>query len=120
MSYVPSSSVVPEPPLLSTVQAQVLKTAPKPSAAKGHGRAWINHVQHRSAAARQHLVDRSQPLASRPRPQKAFSDPAATSYGSEGWGFESLRARPGQRPLPIMEGAFLLTRMLTAAIRRPS
>jgi hypothetical protein len=23
----------------------------------------------------------------------------ASSYGSEGWGFESLRARPGQRPL---------------------
>ena len=41
-------------------------------------------------------------------------------YGSEGWGFESLRARPGQRPLPIMEGAFGLTRMLTAATRRPS
>src|SRR5439155_3801516 len=44
----------------------------------------------------------------------------ASDYGSEGWGFESLRARPGQRPLPIMEGAFLLTRMLTAATRRPS
>ena len=41
-------------------------------------------------------------------------------YGSEGWGFESLRARPGQQPLPIMEGAFLLTRMLTAATRRTS
>ena len=36
-------------------------------------------------------------------------------YGSEGWGFESLRARPGQRPLPIAEGAFLLTLVLTAA-----
>jgi hypothetical protein len=36
---------------------------------------------------------------------------ADTLYGSEGWGFESLRARPGPRPLPIKEGAFLLTRM---------
>jgi hypothetical protein len=26
-------------------------------------------------------------------------------YGSEGWGFESLRARPGQRLVPIMERA---------------
>ena len=34
--------------------------------------------------------------------------PSDTLYGSEGWGFESLRARPGQRPIPIMEGAFLL------------
>ena len=38
----------------------------------------------------------------------------ASSYGSEGWGFESLRARPGHRPLPIMGGALLLTRSLTA------
>jgi len=35
---------------------------------KGH------HVQHRSAAARQYLADRSQPSASRPRPQR----PSAT------------------------------------------
>jgi hypothetical protein len=40
----------------------------------------------------------------------------ASDYGSEGWGFESLRARPGQRPLPVAEGAFVLTRMLTAAL----
>ena len=26
----------------------------------------------------------------------------AHSYGSEGWGFESLRARPAQRPLAIL------------------
>jgi hypothetical protein len=31
-----------------------------------------------------------------------------THYGSEGWGFESLRLRPAQRPIPIMEWAFLL------------
>jgi hypothetical protein len=36
-------------------------------------------------------------------------------YGSEGWGFESLRARPGQSPFPILEGALLLTLLLTAA-----
>src|SRR5215470_6546096 len=40
----------------------------------------------------------------------------ASDYGSEGWGFESLRARPGQRPLPVMEGAFLLTPLLTVAL----
>jgi hypothetical protein len=40
----------------------------------------------------------------------------ARDYGSEGWGFESLRARPGQRPLPVAEGAFLLTPLLTAAL----
>jgi hypothetical protein len=37
---------------------------------------------------------------------------SGTDLRSEGWGFESLRARPGQRPLPIMEGAHLLTRLL--------
>jgi hypothetical protein len=30
-------------------------------------------------------------------------------------GFESLRARPGRRPLPSMDGALSLTRMLTVA-----
>jgi hypothetical protein len=30
----------------------------------------------------------------------------ASDYGSEGWGFESLRARPGQRPVPITGPAF--------------
>src|SRR5579859_44594 len=38
----------------------------------------------------------------------------ASDYGSEGWGFESLRARPGQSPFPSPEGARLLTRLLTA------
>src|SRR5579872_7218759 len=33
----------------------------------------------------------------------------ASDYGSEGWGFESLRARPGQSPFPSPEGALLLT-----------
>ena len=35
----------------------------------------------------------------------------ASDYGSEGWGFESLRARParpGQRPLPRLGGAFFV------------
>ena len=41
----------------------------------------------------------------------------ASDYGSEGWGFESLRARPGQRPLPDQGRAFLLTRFLTALAR---
>jgi hypothetical protein len=40
----------------------------------------------------------------------------AEPYGSEGWGFESLRARPGQSPFPSPEGALLLTRLLTARI----
>ena len=51
-----------------------LETSPKSSTSKGHGRGWINRVQRRSAAARQHLADRSQPLASRPKPQR----PSAT------------------------------------------
>jgi hypothetical protein len=33
-----------------------------------------------------------------------------TAYGPEAWGFESLRARAGQRPLSIMEEALTLTR----------
>jgi hypothetical protein len=41
----------------------------------------------------------------------------ASDYGSEGWGFESLRARPAQRPLPIMEGALLITRLLQRGLR---
>jgi hypothetical protein len=32
-------------------------------------------------------------------------------YGSEGWGFESLRARPGQRPVPILGPAFRMPRI---------
>src|SRR5271167_192734 len=28
--------------------------------------------------------------------------PSACAYGSEGWGFESLRARPAQRPFPSL------------------
>jgi len=30
------------------------------------------------------------------------------TYGSEGWGFESLRARPAHRPSALRRGAFLL------------
>jgi hypothetical protein len=41
--------------------------------------------------------------------QRLVVDTRVALYGSEGWGFESLRARPGQQPLPIMEGAFVLT-----------
>jgi hypothetical protein len=33
----------------------------------------------------------------------------ASDYGSEGWGFESLRARPAQRPVPILEPAFCMS-----------
>ena len=36
-------------------------------------------------------------------------------YGSEGWGFESLRARPGQRPFALLAAALLLTDLLTPA-----
>src|SRR5580704_8735834 len=42
-------------------------------------------------------------------------DTQTWNYGSEGWGLESLRARPGRRPLPSMEGALSLTRLLTVA-----
>ena len=37
-------------------------------------------------------------------------------YGSEGWGFESLRARPAHRPSALRRGAFLLTDLLTPAV----
>src|SRR5262249_30187345 len=73
-------------------------------------------VQHQSAATTAHLANRIQPLPTSIRWPKTFSDQTATSYGSEGWGFESLRARPGQRPLPAAEGAFLLTHLLTAVL----
>ena len=36
-------------------------------------------------------------------------------YGSEGWGFESLRARPAQRPLARPKGAFLVVLGATRA-----
>ena len=31
------------------------------------------------------------------------SGQSAYAYGSEGWGFESLRARPGQQPIAILQ-----------------
>ena len=34
-----------------------------------------------------------------PKTSARSSTDRASDYGSEGWGFESLRARPGQRPL---------------------
>src|SRR5262249_60917249 len=40
-----------------------------------------------------------------PPGQRAYEpvgDMPETLYGSEGWGFESLRARPGHRPLPAL------------------
>jgi hypothetical protein len=40
-----------------------------------------------------------------------------TVYGSEGWGFESLRARPGQRPIAILQKPLLLPKLLP---KRPS
>jgi len=33
---------------------------------------------------------------------------SAHAYGSEGWGFESLRARPGQQPIAILQRPLLL------------
>src|SRR5215472_15731818 len=35
-----------------------------------------------------------------------------TVYGSEGWGFESLRARPGQQPIAILQELLLLPKLL--------
>jgi hypothetical protein len=40
----------------------------------------------------------------------------ASAYGSEGWGFESLRARPAHRPAARPAAGFLLTDLLTAAM----
>jgi len=50
-------------------------------------------VQHRSAATRPNLADRIQPSTTSTKSGKTFSDPAATSYGSEGAGFESIQPR---------------------------
>jgi hypothetical protein len=43
-------------------------------------------------------------LECRPSTETAMDVPGrcAHSYGSEGWGFESLRARPAQRPIAIL------------------
>jgi hypothetical protein len=45
----------------------------------------------------------------------ALAGRAALIYGSEGWRFESLRARPGQGPFGCLLAAFLLTDLLTPA-----
>src|SRR5215469_228393 len=46
-------------------------------------------------------------LECRPSPRSVTDGPGrlAHSYGSEGWGFESLRARPAQRPVAILRPA---------------
>jgi hypothetical protein len=71
-------------------------------------------VQHRSAAtaantaatAADNTCQVSTTVEYRPSAQTRTDDPGrcAHSYGSEGWGFESLRARPGQRPPPAEAG----------------
>jgi len=55
-------------------------------------------------------------LEHRPWAPTPLGDPGrlAQNYGSEGWGFESLRARPAQRPSRPSAAAFLLTDLLTA------
>ena len=55
-------------------------------------------------------------LEYRPSPRLVMDGPGrlAHSYGSEGWGFESLRARPGQSPFRLSVRALLLTDLLTA------
>jgi hypothetical protein len=40
------------------------------------------------------------------------TDARGTVYGSEGWGFESLRARPGQQPIAILGRPLLLPKLL--------
>src|SRR2546421_377300 len=65
-------------------------------------------VQQQSAAATAHLADRIQPLPPPRRAPTTFRDLTATSYGSEGWRFESLRARPGQQPIAILRRPLLL------------
>src|SRR6185437_8905866 len=48
-------------------------------------------------------------LEYRPSPRPVTDGPGrcAHSYGSEGWGFESLRARPAQRPVANPAAGFL-------------
>jgi hypothetical protein len=59
------------------------------------------------------LTDRPRPLATSSTGQKTFSDLAATVYGSEGWGVESLRVRPGQRPSRSCRGCHHRRRWLS-------
>ena len=58
-------------------------------------------------------LDKTRPVRTavecRPSAQTATDGPGrcAHSYGSEGWGFESLRARPAQRPVANPAAGFL-------------
>jgi hypothetical protein len=47
---------------------------------------------------------------SRPRTDPDDAERLTGIYGSEGWEFESLRARPAQRPVPILGPAFCVLR----------
>ena len=49
------------------------------------------------------------------QPSAQVASRRGTIYGSEGWGFESLRARPGQRPSARLAAAVLLTDLPTPA-----
>ncbi len=49
-----------------------------------HLSAVVDRVQHQSAAVVAPLTDRPRPLTTSSTGQKTFSDPAVTSYGSEG------------------------------------
>src|SRR5215467_13367397 len=42
-----------------------------------------------------------------------------TLYGSEGWGFESLRARPGQQPIAILRRPLLLPKWPSSGPEQP-
>ena len=46
-------------------------------------------------------------LVQHPVTERAWA-PSARAYGSEGWGFESLRARPAQRPFPSLRKCLCL------------
>jgi hypothetical protein len=45
---------------------------------------------------------------------------AVDLYGSEGWGFESLRARPAHRPFAVLAGAYFVVLGATSASQPPN
>jgi hypothetical protein len=63
-------------------------------------------------AQRCHLLRTSERYFGRSAPEWQVADACDTVYGSEGWGFESLRARPSERAqltgLPPVAGPLLL------------
>ena len=69
-------------------------------------------------------MELDQAIASNPCEQACptttdWSGRPESCYGSEGWGFESLRARPGQQPIAILQRHPVPVRMQQRLERAP-